>query len=149
MKRAEERRERSSRQMLNGACKYRERRDTKGARKRSGVSGQAGGATGRIGGDVPRSVRRLPRGQEDSARACTLQEKEDRKGVGVGTKGCFNSLLSNVAQQEEEKATPPVRNYLADLRRMRVSEKKRKSVWRDKTQRRITMRRRKRVKLAG
>lgn len=28
---------RASRQMLNGACKYRERRDTKGAPKRSGV----------------------------------------------------------------------------------------------------------------
>jgi len=25
-----------------------------------------------------------------------------------------------VAQQEEEKAAPPVRNYLADLRRMRT-----------------------------
>lgn len=32
----------ASRQMLNGACKYRERRDTKGAPKRSGVRVQAG-----------------------------------------------------------------------------------------------------------
>lgn len=54
-------------------------------------------------------------GQEDSAR-CTLQEKEDRKGVGGSTKGCFNRLLSSVAEQEEEKVTPPVRNYLAACR---------------------------------
>lgn len=81
-------RARASRQMLNGACKYRERRDTKGERKRSGVRGQAGRATGRIGGDVPWSVHRVPRGHEDSAserntsERYTLQEKEDRKGVG-------------------------------------------------------------------
>lgn len=37
----------ASRQMLNGACKYRERRDTKGAPKRSGV--RAGRGTGRGG----------------------------------------------------------------------------------------------------
>lgn len=46
--RESERRERQegkrSRQMLNGACKYRERRDTKGALKRSPVR------TGREGG---------------------------------------------------------------------------------------------------
>lgn len=34
--------------MLNGACKYRERRDTKGAPKRSGV--RAGKQKGRRGG---------------------------------------------------------------------------------------------------
>lgn len=54
----------------------------------------------------------------------TLQEKEDRKGVGGSTKGCFNRLLSSVAKQEEEKVTPPVRNYLADCaedERARVS----------------------------
>lgn len=39
---------------------------------------------------------------------------------GSGTKGCFNSLLSSVAEQEEEKVTPPVRNYLANLWRMRA-----------------------------
>lgn len=50
----------------------------------------------------------------------TLQEKKDRKEVGGSTKGCFNSLLSSVAEQEEEKVTPPVRNYLANLWRMRA-----------------------------
>lgn len=39
---------------------------------------------------------------------------------GSNTKGCFNSLLSSVAEQEEEKVTPPVRNYLANLWRMRA-----------------------------
>lgn len=44
----------ASRQMLNGACKYRERRDTKGAPKRSGVrADQAGRQAGRKG-DVRR-----------------------------------------------------------------------------------------------
>lgn len=115
--------------MLNGACKYHERRDTKGAPKRSGVradkqaGGQAGGqAEGRGGekrGRCTRSVHRVP-GQKDSARGYTLQEKKDRKEVGGSTKGCFNSLLSSVAEQEEEKVTPPVRNYLANLRRMRA-----------------------------
>lgn len=45
----------TSRQMLNGACKYRERRDTKGAPKRSGVRAgwQKGNGKGRgRGGDV-------------------------------------------------------------------------------------------------
>lgn len=38
----------ASRQMLNGACKYRERRDTKGSPKRSGVRvGRQKGVTGR------------------------------------------------------------------------------------------------------
>lgn len=59
-----------------------------------------------------RPVHRVP-GQKDSARY-TLQEKEDRKGVGGSTKGCFNRLLSSVAKQEEEKVTPSVRNYLAN-----------------------------------
>ena len=48
---------------------------------------------------------------------CTLQEKENRKR-GSSTKGCFNSLLSSAAEQEEEKVTPSVRNYLANLWRM-------------------------------
>lgn len=41
-------------------------------------------------------------------------EPEKGRG-GSNTKGCFNSLLSSVAEQEEEKVTPPVRNYLANL----------------------------------
>lgn len=39
----------ASRQMLNGACKYRERRDTKGAPKRSGVRAGKQKGTGRRG----------------------------------------------------------------------------------------------------
>lgn len=124
--------------MLNGACKYHERRDTKGAPKRSGVradrrpGGQAGGQGRREGearekgGDV--RGRFIVCRARRIARAYTLQEKKDRKEVGGSTKGCFNSLLSSVAEQEEEKVTPPVRNYLANLRRMRA-----RIAWRGRT----------------
>lgn len=95
--------------MLNGACKYRERRDTKGAPKRSVVRARRdrvrGGEMYVVGSSCVG-----PEGQ----RGGTLQEKKDRKEVGGSTKGCFNRLLSSVAEQEEEKVTPPVRNYLAD-----------------------------------
>lgn len=106
--------------MLNGACKYRERRDTKGAPKRSGVWGRQAekGEGGR--GRCTRSVHRVP-GQKDSARGVPSRKRRTGKGSGgSNTKGCFNSLLSSVAKQEEEKVTPPVRNYLANLWRMRA-----------------------------
>lgn len=115
---------------MNGACKYHERRDTKGAPKRSGVradkqAGRQAGRrkgerkVGRKGGDV-RGRFIVCRARRIARARYTLQEKKDRKEVGGSTKGCFNSLLSSVAEQEEEKVTPPVRNYLANLWRMRA-----------------------------
>lgn len=107
------RKRKASRQMLNGACKYRERRDTKGAPKRSVVRVRRTKAGwSERGGDV--RGRFIVCRARRTARGGTLQEKKDRKGVGGSTKGCFNRLLSSVAEQEEEKVTPPVRNYLAD-----------------------------------
>lgn len=100
--------------MLNGACKYRERRDTKGAPKRSVVRARRVKAGRGEGGRCTWSVHRVSGQKDSSARGGTLQEKKDRKGVGGSTKGCFNRLSSSVAEQEEEKVTPPVRNYLAD-----------------------------------
>lgn len=84
--------------------------------------GQAGKrGTGREGerGRCTRSVHRAP-GQKDSARGVPSRKRRTGKGSGgSNTKGCFNSLLSSVAEQEEEKVTPPVRNYLANLWRMK------------------------------
>lgn len=71
---------------------------------------------------VCRGARRIERTSMYPSR-----KRRTGKGSGMGTKGCFNSLLSNVAQQEEEKATPPVRNYLADLRRTNVYKRGRES----------------------
>lgn len=75
---------------------------------------------GREGAMYRRSVHRVP-GQKDSARGVPSRKRRTGKGSGgSNTKGCFNSLLSSVAKQEEEKVTPPVRNYLANLWRMRA-----------------------------
>lgn len=95
----------ASRQMLNGACKYRERRDTKGAPKRSGVRAQANRrGTGRGWRGAMYAVGSSCTGPEGWRAWCTLQEKENRKRAGgSSTKGCFNSLLSSVAEQEEKK----------------------------------------------
>lgn len=75
----------ASRQMLNGACKYRERRDTKGAPKRSGVRAQAnrrGTGRGWRGGRCTRSVHRVP-GQKDGARGVPSRKRRTGKGPGV------------------------------------------------------------------
>lgn len=50
---------------------------------------------------------------QDSARGM-LHERRTGKELRGSTKGCSNSPLSSVAEQEEEKVTPSVRNYLVD-----------------------------------
>ncbi|KAG7213315.1 hypothetical protein KM043_002613 [Ampulex compressa] len=89
--------------MLNGACKYRGRRCTKGASRRlgRGLSGVRGVEAGRA------------TGQEDRAAEGSWKREAGTGGWGEGTtKGCSNSPLSGVVEQEEEKVTLPARNYL-------------------------------------
>lgn len=102
-----ERREKASRQMLNGACKYRERRDTKGAPKRSGVRVGRKGDGGkrrrrRKGGGVVRGRFIVCRARR-TARGVPFRKRRTGKGVGGSTKGCFNRLLSSVARSRKKK----------------------------------------------
>jgi len=72
-----------SRQMLNGACKYRERRDTKGAPKRSGVRADSQKGRGRGRRErCTRSGRSVP-GQKDSARGVPSRKRRTGKGVAA------------------------------------------------------------------
>lgn len=66
--------------MLNGACKYHERRDTKGAPKRSGVRAEE--RCGEKRGPCTRSVHRVP-GQKDSARGIPSRKRRTGKRSGV------------------------------------------------------------------
>lgn len=69
-----------------------------GHRQTEGVREEVGG------GGAMYAVGSSCTGPEGWRAWCALQEKENRKRAGgSGTKGCFNSLLSSVAEQEEKK----------------------------------------------
>jgi len=100
-----DRREEASRQMLNGACKYRERRDTKGAPKRSGVR------VGRQKGEGTRrerkegaiyAVHRVP-GQKDSARDVPSRKRRTGKGSGVATQRVVLTAFCRVWRSRKKK----------------------------------------------
>lgn len=93
--------------MLNGACKYRERRDTKDAPKRSRVRvDREGDGTGKGGGGDVRGRFIVCRARRIARVMYPPGKGEPEKGRGgSNTKGCFNSLLSSVAEQEEEKVS--------------------------------------------
>lgn len=98
-------REGASRQMLNGACKYRERRDTKGAPKRSGVRVQAGRKGNRTEGGregCTRSVHRVP-GQKDSARGVPSRKRRTGKGSGVATQRVVLTAFCRVWRSRKKK----------------------------------------------
>lgn len=56
----------------------------------------------------------LHRATAQEERLVYSRKREAAKGLGRHTKGYFNSPLSSVAEQEEEKVTPLPSNYLVD-----------------------------------
>lgn len=91
--------------MLNGACKYRERRDTKGAPKRSGVWGrqaEKGDGKGEGGGDVRGRfivcrARRIARVVYPSGKG------EPEKGRGVATQRVVLTAFCRVWRSRKKK----------------------------------------------
>lgn len=88
--------------MLNGACKYRERRDTKGAPKRSGVRVGRQKGWGGGGERCTRSVHRVP-GQKDSARDVPSRKRRTGKGSGVATQRVVLTAFCRVWRSRKKK----------------------------------------------